>query len=171
METEIVDGKKKPIAQLSIEARLLHMRLKEVKIGERISYEELKVVASADVRKGARSALRTARLIAQRDDQIVFECLKGEGLVRLDDKQIVATGDGALRRMGRLCRRSAKTMTCVNWGKLSNDDRIRHNTRLSMLGAVERMTRPAGIRKLEATVGTDQAGQLPVGRTLEAFRE
>ena len=32
-------------------------------------------------------------------------------------------------------------------------------------------TRPAGVKKLEAKVGTSQTGQLPVGRTLEAFRK
>jgi len=167
METQI---SKRPVAQLSIESRLLYEQLKLLQIGERVTYIQLSDTISSDVRVDAKSALCTARHIAQRDNHMIFECIRGEGLVRLDDKQIIATGDGALRKMGRLCRRSAKKLLCVDsWDKLSNEDCIRHNARVSLFGAVEQMTRPSKIKMIEERVGAGRSDQLSIGRTLEVY--
>lgn len=157
------------IAQTSVDARLLYERLVTLNIGESISYAALSAVVGRNVQDEAHGILRTARRMAEREDQIVFGTIVGEGLRRLSDPEIVDTGDHAMLRLRRTARRGANTVTAVgDFNALPNDKKIKHNTLLSLLGTVAAFVRPSVMKKLETSVANN-AGKLSVGDTLKAF--
>ena len=60
-------------------------------------------------------------------------------------------------------------MGVKEFDKLPNDLKIKHNTYLSMFGAVSAMTKAGKVKLLESAVEKAHA-QLPLARTLEVFR-
>jgi hypothetical protein len=160
----------KAIKPLSVDAQVLYGRLKQIEPEEPILYQELSEVIGRDVQKGARYVLDAALKVALREDRIVFGTIRGEGIVRLPDVGIVDKGAGGISRLRRLARRHAKILACVkDFDSLPNEHKIRHNSHLSIFGAIRQFTRPAAVARVEAAVNAAQA-VIPAAKTLEAFR-
>lgn len=133
-----------------------------------VSYPEISAVLGRDVQGAAWHVLAGARKSLERDG-IVFGTVRGAGINRLTDDEIVGTGRDALSRIRRSSRRAINRLACADYGKLSNDGKVKHNTYASMLGALNQATKEPQIRKVEAAVTTAQA-KLPLAKTLDAFK-
>lgn len=163
---------KKTIQEISVDARLLHQRLKEVGVGETITWEELSKTAGRNVSAGhaGYGALATARRRAQVDDGMVFDAVSKVGLKRLSDVDIVNTGQSTVDRVRRAARKGAKRLLSVrDFNGLPNELKIKHNAYASLLGAVAAISQEAKVHQLEKHVQNAQAA-LPLAKTLEVFK-
>lgn len=133
-----------------------------------VTYAALSDVLGRDVRNGAWTVLASARRALQREG-IVYGTIRKVGIKRLDDEEIVGTGRDALKKTRRASRRALNRLACADYDKLTNEGRIKHNTYVSMLGALNAITKEPQIRKIEAGVEDAQA-KLPLAKTLEAFK-
>lgn len=157
------------IRELSIESKLIYQKLKEMKPGDFITYGELTGIIGKDIRS-VRHVLQTARKMAEREDKITFGVVTGEGIQCLGTSQIISTGDTAIRHIHRTAHRAARRFNCVgDLAVLSNEEKIRMNTNISVIGALAHMTREKSIRKIEAHV-TPTMNAIPYAKTLDAFK-
>jgi hypothetical protein len=157
------------IRPMSIDAQVLYERLEKTQIGDRVSYKELNAIIDKNVQNGARHLLETARRAAMRKHHMVFQVIANEGLLRLDDLGIVATGKLSIAKVGRATRRGLKKLACVqNFDGMSNEAKIKHNTFASTLGALSLFTRGSSVKRIEEKV-TEANVKLATRKTLEAF--
>lgn len=160
----------KPSFALSSDSRLLAQRLRDLKVGEQITYAELGAVISSPVHGGT-PALRTALRMLLRDDDRVFGVMRGIGLRRLNDQEIIAAADTDVVSIRHKARRAARKITAIaDYDALSPKDQLAHTLKLSMFAAIGEMATERGMKKLasHATVkGT--AKELPIKETLAAF--
>jgi|6_EtaG_2_1085325.scaffolds.fasta_scaffold00659_14 hypothetical protein len=175
---------KHSIFEISVEARLLYARLKEVSIGEVILYTELAAIGGRPMKTDEDTgklidrrfplelygALSTARRRAQKDDGIILDAVYGEGLKRLNDHEIVGTSQRYIDGTRRASRRASKRLACVaDFDSLPAEDKVHHNTFMSLFGALAVITRAKSVKKLEGHVQQAHE-QLPLVKTLEAFK-
>mgnify|MGYP001166929967 CR=1 FL=1 len=160
---------KPTIQQLSIDSKLIAECLMQVEIGQLVTYEVLSEVIRQDATNDhGRGCIATARRMLQRDHQMVFAAVRGVGLKRLSDAEIVQTGSHSVHRVRSAARRGAKMLTAVSdFDALAPADKLRHNAHLSVLGAIEAMTSTGAVKKVESKVTA--ASPLPIAATLEAF--
>lgn len=161
---------KKTDFEMSIDTRLLYERIKKMQIGDKVTYEELSALLGSDVTGRARGHLGAARRIAEREDQIVTEAIRKVGIKRLNDSETVASGNLFRRKIRSASRRGVRRVTSVEFDRLSDADKISHNVQLSVFGAVQSITEPRRVQRLEGAVNTSNTGQLPLGKTLELFK-
>ena len=159
---------KPTIGQLSIDARILADKLADVPVGVEISYAELSRELGRNVQDN-RGVLTSARRVVLREKGAVFGVVHGVGLRRLADDEVVMSAQDTVRRIGRAARRKSREIAnAVNYGALGNDARVKHNTSLSLLGALGALTRRDAQRRLEGAVA-DATERLPLQRTLDAL--
>lgn len=154
---------KKSIGMASADAVTLARAMREIKVGEVVTYQQLSQTIARNVTREAQAALHTARGIVQREDRMVFDAVRGVGLKRLNDEEIVDLSDKARDHIRRTSRRTAKKLTCVDYDGMSRDKQVKHNTALSMLGVFMAMATEKSTRRLSEQVqiaGTD----LPVAK-------
>ncbi len=160
---------KPSIQKLSIDSQLIAERLMQVEIGQLVTYEVLSEVIRQDATNDhGRGCIATARRMLQRDHQIVFGTVRGVGLKRLSDAEIVQTGSHSVHRVRSAARRGAKMLTAVSdFDALAPADKLRHNATLSVLGAIEAISSAGAVKKVEQRVTA--ASPLPIAATLAAF--
>jgi hypothetical protein len=163
-------GTKRSIPEASIDTQYLYERLKKVGVGEMIGYDELSELVQRDVRNGAHGNLSTARNRLMRDDQMVFEAVRGKGLKRLTDAEIVSTGQSVLDRTRRAARRGFIRNTCVDYDRLADADKVKHNAYASIFNVVQAVSKGSAVRKIEGAM-SDSKQVLPLAATLEAFKK
>ncbi len=158
----------KPEFQRSPDTRFLVQKLRTVKVGELISYEDLATEVVKPIAR-IRNALISARRILLREENIVFDVERDIGLRRLTDTQIVGTATKSARHIRRTARKAVQTLQAVaDFSALPRDDQMRHSASVSVFGAVAEMTMERGLSKLQKAV--DEKA-LPFAATLEAFRK
>lgn len=161
---------KKAIQQLSIDAKMIYDQLIIASVGDTVTYAELTSLIGRDVQQKGRGALITARRRARNIDRIIFGTVRDSGLLRLNDTEIVETGEGTLRHIRRAARRGAQKVLCVqNFNSLPNEKKIQHNTFVSMFGVMAEITKPNKIKAIEKRVESAQA-VLPVAKMMEELR-
>lgn len=157
------------IPELSADSISLVNHLRTLQPGQQCSYSELTVLIRRNVQKEARGCLETARRILQREEQIVFAPIRGVGLKRLTDGEITKTGTETLQRINRASRRGVHKLTCVkDFNQLTNEEKVRHNAALSVLGVFYEVSKARGVKQIEAAVSVIQK-QLPLKDALQAF--
>lgn len=158
---------KKTIPNWSVDASMLYDRLKKAAIGETVTYADLSAIIGRNVQGSARHLVYSAINKALREDHMVFEAVMGVGYRRLDDVEIVNCSDNAFVRVRRMARRQSAKLTSVsNFAALPNELKIKHNTNISMLGALTHLIRPASVKRLESHV-MEAATVLPSAKVLE----
>lgn len=159
-----------PLFEMSADARLLRQRLAKMQAGDEVSYAELTKEIGRDV-DGACSALQSARRSLLNSNQIVFDVVRGVGLRRLTDAEIVDASERDIAHVRRAARRGAKKLLSIgNFDALPNDKQLQHTTRLSVMSMIAHTTSDKQISKVEkAASGRSQ--ELPIAETLAAFRE
>lgn len=159
---------KRTIPTLSIEAQELIRRLLRATVGEVITYAELSVVAMGDVQEQKRGVLTTARKRLLEDHDMVFEAISNVGLKRLNDEEIVVTGEAPLVRINRMARRGMRKLACVDYDNLANDLQIKHNARFTLLNFHYQSTQPRQVKSIEQKV-EKRGSRLGLQETLRAF--
>ena len=158
----------KRIPSISIESQEVIRRLEKCGIGDIVSYEELSILAMGNVQYEKRFTLSTGKKFMLSEKQWVFESVVNVGLKRLNDTDIVKTGEAAIGRAHRLAHKQLKKLACVDFDRLPKSQQIDHNVRFSILGVLDHLTKPRQIKKIEsAVIKIDHRLQLQ--ETLDAF--
>lgn len=158
---------KKAIAELSVDTQVLAKRLLQVEVGSSISYTELSALIGRDVQGKARYVLTSARQMVERDEHAVFESVHNEGLKRMNDSGVLASGKRAATHIRRTATKSARRLgTCLTYDKLSQDEKQEFNLTMAVNGAVLHFTKPSTARALLPKV----EHQMPVAKALEALK-
>jgi hypothetical protein len=152
------------IYELSTDAKTLANMLKNVEVGMVITYEEMTKAIGRDVRGPARPVLVTARSIVQRENRMIFDCVRSEGLKRLNDGEIVDLSDQAMDRIRRTAKRTGKKLLCVNYDQMPREKQTKHNASLSMFGAISELSKNASTKRLEREIEKHGGEQLPVAK-------
>lgn len=157
------------IPELSVDVRLIQERLAKAAPGETVTYEELNALVGRDVRGDARYCLTSAcrRLLAE---QVVFAAVRTVGMKRLDDAGLLTLPQAAFDSMRRKARKTARKLTAIQYESLDRSQKAQHNAAVSVLGLVAHVTKPRHMERLRGRVEETQ-GALPIGKTLEAFKE
>ena len=158
----------KNLFEISVDTRMLYDLLSKAPVGETVTFARMSEALGRRV-EGADSHLQSAlrRLVSL--DQKVFSNVRGVGYQRLSDTEIVKSGERDRDHIQRSARKAAKRLLCVeDFDALPNDLKVKHNTYLSMYGAMVSMLSPGRVKNLESEVSKAQA-QLPLAKTLEAF--
>ena len=173
METEILEpGKRsrRAIPEISSEALLLFRRIKEMKVGETVSYEELSGIIGLNVQDN-RHYLDTARKKALVEEGIVTEAVWGKGIKRLDDESIARIGDSVVRHIRSSARKGRLKLSCVkDFGALTNEAKIKHNMGMSLLGAMMVFTKGKMVERIEHQVAQNME-QIPTAKLVELFKK
>lgn len=158
----------RPVFQMSADARLLYQKLKTIKIGDTISYAELGAEVNRVV-EGGTGVLRTALRRCQVDNQMLFGAIRGVGLKRLTDTEIVSEATATTAAVRRKARRGAARLFLVNdFEGLSERDKSQHMARASILSSVAHLTQERQIDKFIASA-KEVRRELPVTETLKMF--
>ena len=142
---------KQPDFQLSADSAAIVKAIEEIPVGGVITYSQLSTVIGRDIRM-FRGSLESARKAVQRDKGMVFDVLRGEGIKRLADGEIIDLSDKAREHSRRHARRIAKKLICVNYATLTKDKQVKHNAALSMFGALSDLSSSASMKRLEAQI-------------------
>lgn len=151
------------IFELSTDAKTLASILRAAEVGDVIQYAELTHAIGRDVQGAARSVLETARAIVQREHRMVFDCSRNEGLRRLSDSEIVDLSDGAMDKIRRTAKRTAKKLVCVDYDAMPREKQVKHNAALSMLGVMSELSKDSSVKRL-AEETRKSGDQLPVAK-------
>lgn len=137
---------------------------------ELLTYKDLSAAIGMDVRRGPGYAyLSSAMRHILSDKQIVFEVVRGQGVRRAKPDEIVDNGGAAIRRMNRHARRSVRKISALSqeeYESLPNDKRIKHNVRISILGAVAACSTEKAELRVEAAT---KSAPLPPAKMFELF--
>lgn len=159
----------KSIAEASPESRLLFAFLIKAKVNEIFTYDQLSKVIGRDIRKH-RGAIYTAKRMALREHNMVFNAVRKVGIKRLASDGMSEAGMGAIESIRRKSVRTGRMLSCANVEELTNGARIRHNTVASIVGVLALVTKPSAVKRLEATVEKKQS-EIPTAETMKLFSE
>lgn len=137
--------------------------------GITITYDEMKDLIGREVtpHAGGYTYLASARRILLRDHGIVFDSEPKVG-VRIcsnEEKMVVSGRD--LKRARRAVVRSRQKLVSVEYERLPPDKKKEWNARMSIIGALDLMTAPNSVKKIERAV-SEQI--LPSAATLALFK-
>lgn len=159
---------KRSIFEMSADTRLLRQALAAVPAGGSIGYQDLSAAISKPV-GGGTASLQSARNSLLRDEGIVFSPVRGVGLCRLTDAQIVAASAQDLGGLRRKAKKAARKITSVSdYSTLPAADQLRHTAALSVFTAVAGLTSESGVKRVEAAAN-GRSGELPIAETMKAF--
>lgn len=154
---------KNPLFAASADAKTLAHVMRSASVGDVVTYATLSAAIARNVCRDARAAMGTARTILQREDRMIFDAVRGEGLKRLADEEIVSLGDRARDHVRRSSRKVIKKMVCVNYDALSKEKQVKHNTSLSMFGVFCELATEKSTKRLSSSVEMAQA-ELPIAK-------
>lgn len=151
----------------SAEAVKLHQELMETATGQIVTYARLSDAIGKPV-NGSTQALRTARMLAQREDRMVFACIRAQGLRRLNDEGIVELASVETIGVRRHARRVGRKLAVADFLQLKQTSQMRAIAIASVLAVVADMSREQSIKKV-AFAASGRASELPIRDTLKAI--
>ncbi|SCM71564.1 hypothetical protein KL86PLE_100265 [uncultured Pleomorphomonas sp.] len=157
----------RPIFQSSAETRLITQELAKCAKGEIIPYERICEVVSRPL-DDIRGNIATAMRRVLRDKDFVFSAVRGVGLKRLTDAEIVADGSARTTALHKSAARAVERQSKADFDSLTNEQKIRFSAEMSVNSAIAMMTRESSIKKVEAKV-PPAARELPTNDTLSMF--
>lgn len=159
----------KAIPEISVDSQVILARLKTMRKGDVVTYDELTKLIQSDIRKKSYYCLNTARRRLLMDDGMVFESVRGVGIKRMDDEQIISIGEQSERKLHKLSRNAMRKLGCANTDNLTNEQRIDLYAHCSAIGAIALITKPSKLKLLKAAVKSSES-RLPVNKSLEIFK-
>ena len=147
---EVLDGPR-TLAEVAVETRLIYEKLQTVQVGDVVTYAELSDMCGRVVDGDARGLLETARKWCMRDHQMVFSSVRGVGLVRLSDTQIVNGADQDIGRVRRQAQRGMAKLACASYEHLPEDMKPEFNAKAAILGTLVQHSNPAQIKQVQKT--------------------
>ena len=144
--------KNSPRFKSSVDTDSLVRVMKEIKMGETITYSEMSNVIGRNVL--ARRWTITSAINKLRNEYgIVFEVISKVGYKRLDSIGIVQTGSLAIKKIRSAAKVGMKKLSCVDFQSLDVQKQVEHNAKYTVLALVQESTTKKSISKIENKVG------------------
>jgi len=139
------------IPERSVETQIIVDLIAGMEVGHTISYEELaKAINEKEVKAGT---LHSARNIAERDNKAFTACVRGVGIKRINDEQVVEhEHTDRRRRISRQARVSAKRIGRVDYDALTDHGKVKHQTAATTAAMVTMTLRPKQQEKIKKLV-------------------
>lgn len=158
-----------PIFQMSADSRLLYQHLKTATVGQTILYTDLSAVISKPV-SGASPCLHTAIRRCQNSHEMVFASVRGVGVKRLTDTEIVDESVSLTAQVRRKAKKAANRLMLVNdFSGLPERQKQQHMARASILASVAHITTERQVDRFITAAAGSSAKELPVSETLKMF--
>lgn len=159
---------KPAIFEMSPDTRLLRQYLREVKVGETVTYADLSSVIGKPV-VSSTGSLRSALNSVLRHDCFVFAAIRKVGIERLSDERIVSNSDADIDGIRRKAKRGARKLASIgDYSALPAPKQLAHTARMSILTMIAYTASDAGLKKIEAA-SAGHRKELPLQETLKAF--
>lgn len=157
----------KPQFLMSADTRSLHRYLAKIAVGDIASYAEMSRDLGFKVHGGL-PALQSARRALLRDD-VVFDAVRGVGIKRLSEVEILKSTDSEIRAIRNKARKGTRKLAAIdNFEDLSSRDQITYLTKTAAFAVIEEVGSEKGIQKIEKA-SSGRASQLSIRQSLEAF--
>lgn len=160
----------KTIPEKSTDTLTIEACLRELAIGEVVTYDQLSEKLGRDVRQHCTGNLQTARRTVLKEDKIITEVVRGEGIKRIDDATCVSTAPTVFKRMRGLANRQSDRLKAVEFNALDEESKRKHLVVSAQLGAIHLMSTSNSTKKIEAKVEGNSQATIPVGKVLELFK-
>jgi hypothetical protein len=165
-EPALITKKTRTIGTTSLDARTIFERLKKMEPNETISYQELSDLTGRDIPRHWH-ILVTARKMTLREN-IAFDVITNWGLKRLTDSDIVNIGSvRPLNKTRSICRNGKQFLNAAT--EVTNEERIRVNTSLSLLGTIQLFSAPKAVTKIMAAQSKVNYGELSYDKLVAIF--
>lgn len=160
----------RPTFELSSDTRFLKQRLEKMAVDEFISYADLGAVISKTI-GSACPALISARNILLRENNMVFGVVRGAGLKRLSDKDIVRASEQDRFSIRRKARKATKKLASADYTKLSSREQLDQTIKMSVFAAISQTTSDATSRRLEKHIKAlgKPVKELSIAETVKAI--
>lgn len=135
--------------------------------GSTVEYAELAKALGQELN---RSRLRTARHILLRDHGVVFSCVKGVGLKRCTNTEVLDVSAGSIKKIQRAGKRGRLVNECVKIQDLPPPQQARCIMVRTMTGFAEDAYKTHKTKKIEQIAARTQKA-IPFTRLLDAFKE
>lgn len=168
MSTTITENRP-AMFNLGADTRAIISKLRSVNVGETISYDDIESVVGRDI-DDIRGNLATARRRLQVDFGIVFDPVRGEGLVRLDDRGISKLSSSAMESIRKKASKTVRVLENVNLSNLSDSERVSHLANTSILIMTSEVNRSKSSKRLESSIDKSTSASLTMAKTLDALR-
>ena len=157
-----------PVFELSPDTRLLTDELLKMKPGDDLTHKEMSELLSRNI-DGSSAPLLSARRRAEKEDGFVFGTIRGVGVQRLSDTEIVDLGETGAKGIRRAARRTARRVSNVkDFDAMPAEIKARHNGALALFGGIMAAAKASTLRRLEKAANS--SGVLSLGRTFELFK-
>lgn len=158
----------KPDFELSVETRILIDAFAKLEKGQSVSYAALTEKLGQRV-TGGHPALQSAKRVLLRDSGMVFAPIRGEGLKRLTDEEIIGSGEKRIQGIRRAAKRAVRVTAQADYDALSEEAKVKHNANLSLFGVFRLMTNRDRVKALEARIAETQS-EIPAQKILEFYQ-
>ena len=148
----MTDHSKQPDFRLNSDSRALVESLQDIKIGETVQYSRLSQIIGRDVQGVASASLNSARRVVEREHRIVFGTIRGVGIKRLEDADIVKSTDKSREHIRRTSRRAVRRLGCVDYQNLTAEQQTKHNAAMSVFGVLSEVAAEKSIRRIEKKI-------------------
>ena len=129
----------RPIFLASEETKKVIAKLESTTIGQIIPWNELSAAVGGDVQK-ARACIVTARKNLLNDKQMVFAAVRGVGLKRIANADVVRNEGMVSSRIRCQVKRSMKRLSTVDPASLEGSDKTDYAVTSATLGAISLCT-------------------------------
>jgi hypothetical protein len=159
----------KGIPELSTDTRVIVASLAKREIGEVVTYAEIAALVDRDITGKDRGCLTSARNVLERDHQIHYETVYGEGIKRVTPSDGTRHGtDSDKKRLSKaIRRRSRKLNNAIENADLDEDAKNYAILHASLFGFMDFVMKPKQQKSLE-DVGS-KGVLLPSKEVLKAF--
>ena len=157
-----------PISKNAVDVDTLKAALKDVPVGETISYSALSRLVGRDVQGKHRYLLVSACDRLLKDNKMVFGAVFNTGIKRLTPDESISQASHVLKRVRTIAKRGAAKIAATDYHSLSSDDMKRmHNGYLSLLAAVVYSADSRHLNRLTGPVTNADQSVLPTAKTLK----
>lgn len=154
-----------PLFRVSSDTTAIVRLLLEANVGATVAWRTMSDHLGRDaspVGPGYAATL-AARRILERDYRIAFEAVPNEGLRRLENVEIVQSGDRFIDKARRAVKRGIVRLTCVEYATLPRERQVQHNAKISAMSAIAELGSNKSIRRIENEIA-DSNDALPAAK-------
>lgn len=156
-----------PSFKMSADTRFLFQELKKLGPGDTVSYADISALLGREI-NGASPVLQSAKKACLRES-IVIDVVRGVGLRRLRDDEIVRCIDKDLGSIRRKSRKGVRKLVSVqDFSALSPRDQLSHSVKMTVLSMTAEVSSDKSMKKLEKPVAA-RASELSIRETLSAL--
>jgi len=158
-----------------IEADILEVvtLMKSLKPGSTLSYARLTRATGKEMTSpSGKYIVKTARKRLYEDNGVVFNVVRGSGIRRMNDADIVKSGVDGLIRANRASEKSMRILKCVSdFDKLSAHNKVVHNAAMSIHGVVNRISTLTALTAIEGKISLSGGAVLAADDAMKFFLE